>query len=150
MPTNVKVIAPGTDITAQSVVKLADVALVYTSTVAAEAVGLGKPVILVGGGRHGGHGVTVDVSSAQEYFDLLDTICAGRRAIESPGELGRRYAYAVFFRADIPINHFRMLDINVAELTMSSLADLLPGCDPCMDAMCRGVLCDDLFENPVQ
>jgi hypothetical protein len=150
MPPNVKVIAPSTDITAQSVVKLADAALVYTSTVAAEAVGLGKPVILVGGGRHGGHSVTLDVASQSEYFDLLDAVCDGRQTLESPGDMGRRYAYAVFFRADIPINHFRMLDINIAELTINDLADLLPGRDPCMDVMCRGVLCDDLYENPLQ
>lgn len=150
LPGNVKVIAPSTDITAQSLVKLADAALVYTSTVAAEAVGLGKPVVLVGGGRHAGHGVTLDVGGSADYFDLLDSVCAGRHKLASPGELGRRYAYAVFFRADIPINHFRMLDINIADLTMSDLSDLLPGRDPCMDVMCRGALCDDLYENPIQ
>jgi len=150
VPCNVHVVPPETSVTAQSAVKLADVCLVYTSTVAVEAVGLGKPVILVGGGRHGGHGVTIDVASRDAYFDLLESIVRENRAPDSPGELGRRYAYAVFFRADIPIQHFRMLDIHVADLLIDSLADLLPGQDACMDALCRGVLLDEPFENPIQ
>jgi len=148
LPPNVHVIPPETGVTAHGVLRLADAALVYTSTVAAEAVGLGKPVVLVGGGRHSGHGVTVDVEDPRAYFTLLDDLCEGRRTLESPGELGRRYAYAVFFRADIPINHFRMLDIYVGDLTVERLSDLAPGRDACMDALCRGILLDESFENP--
>ena len=83
LPPNVHLIGPDTGITAHSVLRLADAALVYTSTVAAEAVGLGKPVILVGGGRHAGHGVTTDVHDAAEYFDLLEDLTARRRARSS-------------------------------------------------------------------
>lgn len=150
VPSNVHVVPPETSVTAQSAVKLADVCLVYTSTVAVEAVGLGKPVVLVGGGRHSGHGVTIDVASRDAYFDLLESIVRENCAPDSPGELGRRYAYAVFFRADIPIQHFRMLDIHVADLLIDSLADLLPERDMCIDALCRGVLLDEPFENPIQ
>lgn len=148
LPPNVRVIGPNTGITAHSVLRLADVALVYTSTVAAEAAGLGKPVILVGGGRHAGHGVTTDVHDPRQYFDLLDGLASGRREPEYPGAHGRRYAYAVFFRADIPIGHFRMLDIYVADLTIDSLADLAPGRDRYIDTVCRGILLDEPFENP--
>ncbi len=148
LPPNVHLIGPDTGITAHSVLRLADVALVYTSTVAAEAVGLGKPVILIGGGRHADHGVTTDVHDSAEYFGLLDDLAADRRTLDSPGDLGRRYAYAVFFRADIPIGHFRMLDIYVADMTIDSLADVAPGRDRYIDSLCRGVLLDEPFENP--
>lgn len=150
IPPNVHVIPPETSVTAQSIVKLSDVCLVYTSTVAVEAVGLGKPVVLAGGGRHSGHGVTIDVSSRQAYFDALGEMVNQNQAPPSPGELGRRYAYAVFFRADIPIRHFKMLDIHVAEILINSLHDLLPNGDPCIDALCRGILLDEPFENPLQ
>ena len=150
LPGNVHLIGPDCGVTAQSVVRLSDVCLVYTSTVAVEAVGLNKPVVLAGGGRHAGHGVTIDVHDPAAYFDRLERITDGGERPEPPGMLGRRYAYAVFFRADIPIRHFRMLDIHVAEVLIDTLADLLPGRDPCMDALCRGVLLDEPFENPLQ
>lgn len=148
LPRNVHVIGPASGVTAHSILRLADAALVYTSTVAAEAVGLNKAVVLVGGGRHAGHGVTIDVTSPEQYFGLLDAVCVQRHVLEPPGELGRRYAYAVFFRADIPIGHFRMFDIYVADFTMASLADVSPGRDRYIDAVCRGVLFDEPFENP--
>ena len=150
LPSNVHVVQPITDITAHSVVKLADVVLTFTSTVSAEAAGLGKPVIMTGGGRHAGHDVTIDATSPEAYFAMLADICEGRWMPYSPGDLGRRYAYSLFFRADIPLNHFRRYDMDIAEIHINSLEDLLPGRDLCMDAMCREVLCDDLFENPIQ
>jgi len=40
--------------------------------------------------------------------------------------------------------------MDVAEVFIDSYEGLLPGKDPCIDMMCRGVLCDEPFENPKQ
>jgi len=148
LPPNIHLIAPDADITARSVVQLADIVLTYTSTVTAEAAAIGKPVILVGGGWHAGRGIATEVHTPREYFALLETILSAQHIPETPTELARRYAYALFFRNDIPINHFQTNDFNVAKLRLDDWSDLLPGADRSIDAICRGVLFDELFENP--
>lgn len=148
LPPNVHLVPADTEITAQSLIRLADVALVYTSTVAVEAAALGRPVILVGGGWNAGRGIACEVRSPQEYTDLLRSILTGSYMPQANRTLARRYAYALFFRNDIPINHFCIEDVNVSDLTIKSLVDLLPSADPSMDAICRGILYDEPFENP--
>ena len=147
-PANVHLVAPQTDLTAHSVIRLADVVLVYTSTVAAEAAALGKPVILAGGGWHAGRGIAIDVHSPSEYAQLLESILSGRCSLRSSREIGRRYAYTLFFREDIPMNHFRLNGCNITALPIESMADRGPGADPSMDSMCRGILFDEPFQNP--
>ena len=114
----------------------------------AEAAALGKPVMLVGGGWNSGRGFTQDVTSPQQYFELLQRLCAGTIEYEHPLELARRYAYALFFRSNIPINHYEVLDVGVTSLKINSLNDLAPGRDASMDVICRGILNDGTIEAP--
>ena len=148
LPANIHLIPPQTDITAHAVMRMADVALVYNSTVAVEAAVLNTPVILVGGGWSAARGITVDVSSAREYFHLLNAICSGKHILETRTQLARRYAYSLFFRLDIPINHFSVEFPHVTELHIDSLAEIVPGADPAMDVICRGILRDEPFCMP--
>ena len=143
LPANVCLLAPETSVSAHSVIGLADIVLVYTSTTAAEAAALGKPVILVGGGIHSDRGVTMDVATPQAYEALLESICRGNLVPSVPLELARRYAYSLFFRADIPVRCFGIRNLDVEALHIESLNDLAPGRDPSMDIVCRGVLRDE-------
>jgi len=145
LPDNVHVLPPETHLMAQDVLRVADVALVYTSTVGVEAAYLGKPVVNVGGGWHAARGYTMDVTRPEQYLDILADICAGRRSCDPPKELGRRYAYAVFFRSLLPIRHFSAMYPRITGLHLNSLHDLAPGRDPTMDVICRGVLLDEPF-----
>lgn len=148
LPANIRLIDSDTEISAHSVVDLADVVLTYTSTVTAEAAALGKPVILAGGGWHAGRGIADEARTAGEYAALLERICAGAYRPPAQREMGRRYAYALFFRNDIPVTHFRRQDMNVTAIDLAGAEDLAPGRDPGLDAICRGVLFDEPFENP--
>lgn len=148
LPDNVHALDADTPVTAQGLIRLSDVCLVYTSTVAAEAAALGKPVILTGGGWHSGRGVTNDAPSAEAYFEFLTAICEGR--LPQPDHArGRRYAYELFFRSNLPINHYQLADnFNILALNINDLRDLGPGRDTTMDAVCRGILLDEPFINP--
>ncbi|MHC4416714.1 MAG: hypothetical protein ACYS0G_15700 [Planctomycetota bacterium] len=148
LPPNVHLIESNTDISAHSVVRLADVVLVYTSTIAAEAAALGKPVILAGGGWHAGRGIATEARSPDVYRELIASILAGGHRPPSRRELGRRYAYTLFFRSDIPITHLKRQDIHVATLAITDPAQLAPGGDAAVNAICRGILFDAPFENP--
>jgi len=143
-PPNVHILAPHTNLTAHDVIEAADVVLVYTSTVGIEAGYLGKPVVNVGGGWHAERGISIDVTTPAQYFDLLGKICAGAVPAVSR-ELARRYAYAVFFRGALPIRHYSAMYPNITALHLNGLEELAPGRDAAMDVICRGILLDEPF-----
>ncbi len=148
LPPNVHVISPTTDIMAIDVMRLSDVVMVYTSTVGVEAAYFGKPVINVGGGWHVGRGFSTDALTKEQYEEALDDICSQGEPPTAPQELGRRYAYAVFFRSLMPIKYYKAMYPNITELPLQSLKDLAPGCDPTIDQVCRGVLFEEPFCRP--
>ena len=89
----------------------------------------------------------MDARTLAHHREILADICSGRVSVVPPGELGRRYAYALFFRASLPLDHFETLDQNVTHVNLSSLADLRPGVNESLDLICRGVLMDEPFER---
>jgi hypothetical protein len=143
LPSNIHVIPPDADLIAHDVINQLDVVMVYTSTVSVEAAILGKPVIMVGGGRHGNRGITQDTRTADAYFAMLDDICQSGPPQPVNVDVARRYAYAAFFRTILPVTHFDSIDLRVTALNMESLDDLAPGGDDTIDAICRGVLFDE-------
>ena len=148
LPKNVHLIPSDSEITAHGLIEILDVALVYTSTVAVEAAALGKPVILVGGGWHAGRGVTIDTRTPDEYFALLERICSDSEQLKVSQEMARRYAYAFFFRACLPLDMFSIRDIDVSEIYIESLDDLAPGRCPTMDLLCHSFLFDEIVHAP--
>jgi hypothetical protein len=146
LPPNVHLVPADSGITAGAITRLSDWVLVYTSTVSVEAAATGKPVMLVGGGWNSGRGFTHDVRSVPEYFEKLSGICSGQWTPQHPLELARRYAYAFFFRSNIPITHYGVLDLGVTSLNIDSLEDLAPGKNASIDIISRGVLLDELME----
>lgn len=148
LPPNVHIVPAEAGVAAQAVARLADWVLVYTSTVGVEAAAIGRPVINVGGGWNAGRGISYDVTSPDAYFAKLAEICAGAAQPPHPTDLARRYAYAFFFRSNIPINHYSVLDLGITSLNIRSLDDLSPGRDPAMDLICRGILRDEPMEWP--
>lgn len=148
IPKNVHLVPADTEITAQAVARLSDWALAFTSTVSVEAAAIGVPVMLVGGGWNAGRGFTLDITTPQEYFEKLEDLCSGKLNYTHPLELARRYAYALFFRSNIPVSFFKVLNINLTSLNINSLADLAPGQDSTIDIICRSVLLDEPMEFP--
>ncbi len=142
---NIHVLSHDTHLTAFDVIKASDVILVYTSTVGIEAAYLGKPVINAGGGWHAGRGFSTDVQTPEAYFQALKEACLGRFQVKSDQELGRRYAYAAFFRSALPINFYTAMIPDLKEIHLTSLYDLVPGRDRSLDVICKGILSDGVF-----
>jgi len=147
-PENLIVIDADSPITAPCAARLGDVALLYTSTVTVEAAAMNIPMILVGDGLHSRRGFALEPASASEYLELLAHIVDNGASIPPPGPIGRRYAYAYFFRSAIPLALFDRLDHELATIHISSATDLGPGCSAALDAICNGILRDDPIVNP--
>lgn len=142
LPPNIHVLAPDTGVRAIDVVRIVDLAMVYTSTVGVEAAYFGKPVINVGGGWHVNRGCSIDVKTPEQYMAALADICTSGKPPGASRELGRRYAYAVFFRSLLPIRFCRAMYPDLTALKLDNLDELAPGRDSTIDRVCDVVLFD--------
>lgn len=105
LPENIHLIPASARVNTYDLVEIADVGLVYTTTVGLEMAMSGVPAIVIGQTHYRDKGFTLDPQTWQGYFDLLD------EAIRDPGKyrLGKdqvdrawEYAYRFFFEYPHP------------------------------------------------
>lgn len=105
LPENVRVIAPGDPTNTYDLVEMADMGLVFTTTVGLEMAMAGLPVIVAGTTHYAGKGFTLDPQSWQEYEALLQSVTADpgiHRLSPSQIEQAWLYAYLFFFEFSLP------------------------------------------------
>ena len=90
----------------------------------------------------------MDARTPKGYFAILARICVGEEQINVRVELARRYAYAFFFRASLPLDYFSVDDLNVSAIHLESLVDLTPGRSQSIDLICRSILLDEIVHAP--
>lgn len=100
LPENIRLIKPKDEINTYDLIEVADVGLVYTTTVGMEMAMSGVPVVVAGQTHYRNRGFTNDPDSWVSYYKLLGLI------LENPGEhrldveqvkLAWQYAYRFFF-----------------------------------------------------
>ena len=146
LPATVHVVHADSDVSSYSLIDMASVGLVYTSTVGLEMAARGIPVVCAGVTHYGRRGFTLDPGTPRDYWEAIE------RLIESPPdtaersrarELARRYAYLFFFR------YHQFLDVVHEEgrsrprVTVNSASDLAPGRHPALDRVLEGILTGD-------
>lgn len=100
MPAHIHIVGPRETTNTYDLMDLADLGLVYTTTVGMEIAMRGVPVIVAGKTHYRGRGFTLDPSSWKEYFQMLDEALrdpASRRLGNEKTELAWRYAYRFVF-----------------------------------------------------
>lgn len=100
LPGHVRVVAPDSEINTYDLVEVADVGLVYTTTVGLEMAIAGLPVVVAGRTHYAGKGFTRDPQSLPQYFAELEALLqapAHARLDDQQVRLARRYAYRFFF-----------------------------------------------------
>lgn len=105
LPENVHIVAPDTKINTYDIVEIADVGLVYTTTVGMEMAMSGIPVVVVGNTHYRRKGFTLDPQTWESYFDTLDQVLenpAGFRLSEEQVKCAWNYAYRFFFEYPHP------------------------------------------------
>jgi hypothetical protein len=104
-PENIHIVPADSQINTYDLVEIADLGLVYTTTVGLEMVMSGVPVIAVGNTHYRGKGFTLDSESWEGYFEVLDQALAdpaAHRPTREQVDLAWNYAYRFFFEYPHP------------------------------------------------
>jgi capsule polysaccharide export protein KpsC/LpsZ len=105
LPDHIHLVAADAAVNTYDIVEIADLGLVYTTTVGLEMAMSGVPVIAIGQTHYRGRGFTLDPDSWQAYFDLLECVLENpqeHRLNREQVELAWEYAYRFFFEYPHP------------------------------------------------
>jgi hypothetical protein len=149
LPENIRYVPPESKISSYQLLQLSRASLVYVSTIGIESALQGVPCLLVGRPHYRGRGFTTDVESTDQYRSLLQRLPDLQPLSTEEIEVARRFAYLLFFRHECIFPWFREVDNwTISDIALDSLADLAPGRDPRLDALCQAILTGN--EVPVE
>lgn len=151
LPPNVFVIPPESPISTYATMMGCDAVLIYGTKTGVELTSLGVPVIVAGEAWIRNKGLTLDASSAEEYFRHLDRLPLRRRMNPDAMRRARMYAYHFFFRRMIPLPFLRPGEgWPPFVISVGKLDELLPGVHPGLDVVCGGILRRSPFVYPAE
>jgi hypothetical protein len=105
IPDHIHLILPEEKINTYDILDIADLGLVYTTTVGLEMAMRGIPVVVAGETHYRDRGFTCDPNSWNEYVEILNTLLGDlehARLSQDQIELAWRYAYLFFFEFPKP------------------------------------------------
>jgi hypothetical protein len=143
LPPHIRIVPPEDKLSSYSIIPIADVILIYTSTIGLESAILGKTVITAAQTHYADHGFTIDCRSLEEYSSALvdSKRLAEFNANAAVVALARKYAYLFFFKQMVPFPYVTFEGPKyLPRLKLNELDDLAPGRDPHLDAICEGIL----------
>ena len=100
IPENIHLVSADAKVNTYDIVEIADIGLVYTTTVGMEMAMSGIPVIVVGNTHYRNKGFTMDPETWEDYFELLTDILGNPgqyRLTQEQVEQAWNYAYRFFF-----------------------------------------------------
>lgn len=151
LPANVFIIPPESRISTYVVMEQCDAVVIYGTKTGVELTSSGIPVIVAGEAWIRNKGVTLDATSPHEYFTLLDRLPLRMRMDNATIQRARKYAYHFFFRRMIPLECIKPASFPAPyRVQISGLDDLLPGRDPGLDIICKGILHGSDFVYPAE
>jgi len=103
LPENIHLVAADARVNTYDLVEIADMGLVYTTTVGLEMAMSGVPVIVAGQTHYRDKGFTLDPASWEAYFQMLDMVLKGPESFRLPkGQVEQAWMYAYRFFFDFP------------------------------------------------
>jgi hypothetical protein len=141
LPENVYLVGPESHVSTYAAMLQCDSVVIYGTKTGVELTSLGIPVIVAGEAWIRGKGLTQDVTSREEYLEMLDALPAGRRMSDDQVRRARQYAYHFFFRRMIPLEFMRPsgVSIPVYRANVPDLDLLRPGASSGLDTVCDGI-----------
>ena len=103
LPEQIHLVPADAQVNTYDLVEIADLGLVYTTTVGLEMAMSGIPVLAIGQTHYRGKGFTLDPVSWEDYFDTLDRVCRAPEEYRlSPEQVARAWEYAYRFFFEFP------------------------------------------------
>jgi hypothetical protein len=152
LPPNVAIIPPDSRMSTYAVMEACDAVIIYGTKTGVELTSLGIPVIVAGEAWIRNKGISIDATSAEDYFRILDQLPYGRRMSDDQIARARKYAYHFFFRRMIPVTQVAPTGLKEPQfrVDVSGLEDLLPGRSRGLDTICDGILKGTPFIYPAE
>ncbi len=136
-PDNVRVVMPLDDISSYTLVDIADVGVVYASTIGLEMAVSGKPVLCMAQSTYSHVGAAKQIDQPEQLGSALDLALTQGVDIEV-ARTAIRWTYRYFREFAIPFNLVHgPRDDSVASLMYESLDALEPGRHEVLDSVCR-------------
>ena len=151
LPPNVFVIPPESQVSTYAAVANVNAAIIYGTKTGVELTSTGIPTIVAGEAWIRNKGLTLDASSPEDYFAILDRLPLAERMPPEQVRRARMYAYHFFFRRMVPVpSMVPTKAVPPFKLAIESIEDLLPGCQPGLDVICDGILQGTPFIFPAE
>jgi Capsule polysaccharide biosynthesis protein len=139
-PANVRVVMPDEDISSYTLVDLADVGLVYASTIGLELAAIGKPVLCVAQATYSHTGCVQQVDGPEDLGPALDGALE-RGPDPEIARVALRWAYRYFRECSIPFDLVHgPPDDGAAQLRYTSIGQLALGRHETLDRVCALLL----------
>ncbi len=141
LPENIIIIPPESRVSTYDLMDKCDAFIIYGTKTGVELSARGIPVIVAGEAWIRNKGITIDASSEEAYFKILDRLPIKERLSEETTLRAMKYAYHFFFRRMIPVEYVEPtgMDNTPYRISLESLKDLLPGRSRGLDAICNGI-----------
>jgi hypothetical protein len=151
LPPNVFVIPPESHVSTYAAVATANAAIIYGTKTGVELTSVGIPTIVAGEAWIRNKGLTLDASSPEDYFRILETLPLPDRMPDDQVTRARKYAYHFFFRRMVPVPCITPTRaVPPFRVSLDRLDDLLPGKQPGLDILCDGILSGNPFIYPAE
>ncbi len=124
--------------------------IIFNTKAGVEMASMGVPVIVAGEAWVRGKGFATDVSSPEDYFQILDSLPLPEAMTTERRELADRYAYHFFFRRMIPLPFIMPTKTGHFQVNIKAKDELAPGRWPGLDAICNGILNGSPFIYPAE
>jgi hypothetical protein len=151
LPSNVFVIPPESQVSTYAAVATANAAIIYGTKTGVELTSVGIPTIVAGEAWIRNKGLTLDASSPEDYFRILEHLPLPDRMPADQVTRARKYAYHFFFRRMVPVPSIvPTKSVPPYRVALDNLEDLLPGRQPGLDVICDGILEGSPFIYPAE
>ena len=141
LPPNIIVVPPESGMSTYALMSLCNAAIIYGTKMGVELTSVGLPVVVAGEAWIRNKGLTLDASTPDEYFRILDRLPFAGRLDAGQLARARRYAYHFFFNRMIPLPFIEpKAGYPIYRLKLDRLDQLMPGQTPGLDTICDGIL----------
>jgi hypothetical protein len=142
IPDNVALLTPKSAVTVYQLLPLVKVGLMHTTTVGIEMSARGMPVITTARSPYRGFGFTLDPSTKDDYFKMLDRVLRGEVLLERKNQIDLAYKFTLFQH----FHYYTKIDImdykwgETPRIKVKSLDDIRPGRNRHLDYIVDSVM----------